>query len=103
MIICIAIAISKSFMLQRAAYPVLFNDCGNVFFCPMNLLVIVLGVITLFQFYNKSKKVKLATIVEGDQKSPFSISTTSSCRGGRYSFLWIAPLYPLYVPYIAEC
>ena len=37
---------------------------------------------------------KLATVVEGDQKSPFSIATTPRCRGGRYSFPWIAPLYP---------
>ena len=27
-------------------------------------------------------KVKLATIVEGDPKAPFSITTTPSCRGG---------------------
>ena len=31
-------------------------------------------------------KVKLATIVEGHPKSPFSIATTPKCRGGRYSF-----------------
>ena len=37
--------------------------------------------------------VKLATVVEGYQKAPFSIATTPSCRGGRYSFPWIAPLY----------
>ena len=30
-------------------------------------------------------KVKLATIVEGDPKAPFSIATTPRCRGGRYS------------------
>ena len=39
-------------------------------------------------------KVKLATIVEGDPKAPFSIATTPRCREGRYSFPWIAPLYP---------
>ena len=39
-------------------------------------------------------KVKLATLVEGDLKAPFSIATTPKCRGGRYSFPWIAPLYP---------
>ena len=33
-----------------------------------------------------SKKVKLATLVEGDPKAPFSIATTLRCRGGRYSF-----------------
>ena len=48
-------------------------------------------------------KVKSATVVEGDQKAPFSIATTPRCRGGLYSFLWIDPLYPRYVPYIAEC
>ena len=39
-------------------------------------------------------KVKLATIVEGDPKIPFSIATTPRCRGGRYSIPRIAPLYP---------
>ena len=42
----------------------------------------------------KSSKVKLATIVEGDLKAPFSIATTPRRRGGRYSIPWIAPLYP---------
>ena len=33
---------------------------------------------------------KLATIVEGNPKAPFSIATTPMCRGGRYSFpKWI--------------
>ena len=51
----------------------------------------------------RNKYVKLASVVEGDQKAPFSIATTLRCKGGRYSFPWIAPLYPRYVPYIAEC
>ena len=33
------------------------------------------------------KKVKLATIVEGNPKAPFSIATTPMCRGGRYTNL----------------
>ena len=41
-----------------------------------------------------NNQVKLVTVVEGDQKAPFSIATTLRCRGGRYSFPWIAPLYP---------
>ena len=45
----------------------------------------------------------MAIIVEGDLKVPFSIATTPRCRGGRSTFPWIAPLYPWYVPYIAEC
>ena len=51
----------------------------------------------------KVSKVKLAIIVEGDQKAPFSIATTLRCSGGHYSFPWIAPLYHWYIPYIAEC
>ena len=49
------------------------------------------------------KPVILATVVKSDQKAPFSLATTPRCRGGCYSFLWIAPLYPWYVPFIAEC
>ena len=39
----------------------------------------------------------------GDPKAPFLIATTPRCRGGHYSFPWIAPLYPWYIPYKAEC
>ena len=35
----------------------------------------------------------LAKSVKGDSKAHFSIATTPRCRGGHYSFLWIAPLY----------
>ena len=42
-------------------------------------------------------------IVEVDLKAPFSIATTSRCRGGRYSFPWIAPLYPRSLSYNTEC
>ena len=45
----------------------------------------------------------LATVVEGDQKAPFSIAATLMYREGGYTFLWIDPLYSWYVPYIAEC
>ena len=38
-------------------------------------------------------KVKLATLVKVDPKAPFQI-VTSRCRGGSYSFPWIASLYP---------
>ena len=39
-------------------------------------------------------KVKLVTVVEGDQKAPFSIATTPRYWGGHYSFPWIVSLYP---------
>ena len=35
----------------------------------------------------------METLVEGDANAPFSIATTPRCRGGCYSFPWIAPLY----------
>ena len=37
-------------------------------------------------------KQKVATLIKGDQKAPFSIATTTKCWGGRYSFPWIASL-----------
>ena len=38
-------------------------------------------------FLCRSKvKIKLVTLVEGDQNAPFSIGTTPRCSGGRYSF-----------------
>ena len=60
--------------------------------------------ININQNQNRSlKKVKLATVVEGDPKATFSVATTLSYRGGRFFFLWIAPLYLWYVLYNAEC
>ena len=44
--------------------------------------------------YTYKVKVKLATVIKSDLKAPFSIATTWKCREGRYSFPWIAPLYP---------
>ena len=38
--------------------------------------------------------IKLVTVVEGDQKAPFSIATTPRCSEGHNSFTGIAPLYP---------
>ena len=53
--------------------------------------------------YNTYMYKSLATLVEGDPKSPFSIAITLSRRGGHNSFPLIAPLYPWNVPYNAEC
>ena len=41
-----------------------------------------------------SKIIPAGIEVKSDQKAPISISTTPMCRGGCYSFPWIAPLYP---------
>ena len=40
----------------------------------------------------KVSKVKLAIVVEGDPKAPFSIAITAKCKGGRHSFPRIALL-----------
>ena len=45
-------------------------------------------------FIYKVCKVKLVSVVEGDQKAPFSIATTPRCMGEHYPFPWIASLYP---------
>ena len=50
-----------------------------------------------FKIFNN--KVKLVTVVEGNQKAHFSIATTPRCRGGQYCFPLIAPIDPRYVPY----
>ena len=42
-------------------------------------------------------KVKLATVVEGNLKAPFSRATTPKCRGKCYSFSWIAQPYTYFI------
>ena len=53
--------------------------------------------------HDTTSSIKLATVVEGGQNAPFSIATTPRCSGGSYSIPSIAPLYPWYIPYFAEC
>ena len=67
------------------------------------IMKILLNTFKSLSFLSRVSKVKLANIVDDNQKAPFSIATTLRCRGGHYSFLWITPLYPWYVPYIADC
>ena len=50
----------------------------------------------LMKLYRQVSKV-------GDRQAPSSIATTPRYREGHYPFPYIAPLYPWYVPYIAEC
>ena len=60
--------------------------------------MIIKNIMSVFAY-----KKKLATLVEGDLKAPFSIATTLRCRGGCYSIPWITPLYSWSLPYNAEC
>ena len=59
--------------------------------------------VTYKLFVNELYLVKLATVVEGDLKTSFSIATTSKCRGGHNFFPWITPLYLWSVPHNAKC
>ena len=66
--------------------------CNIIFVqCPGNLNRVFEAYLVL---YKDSKENKLATFVEGDPKAPFLIATTPRCRGGRYLFPRITPLYP---------
>ena len=61
-----------------------------IFFSNNNCFYKVIYILRQTAMY----KVKLATIIEGNPKAPFLIATTPRGRRGRYSFSWIAPLYP---------
>ena len=41
-------------------------------------------------------------VVESNRKALFTLATTRRCRGGCFSFSWIAPLYPSSISYSAE-
>ena len=71
----------------------LLNNCLEL----INIFIVWLSLCRLFIFfiYIYIYIYKLATLVNGDQKAPFSIATTLRCRRGHYSSPWIAPLYPL--------
>ena len=81
-------------IFMKHAYIHGVSSCGvlaNVLDCEIVVSDFELQ-LRYYVHFRTISKVKLATIVESDQKAPFSISTTSTCRGGRYFFLWIAPL-----------
>ena len=52
--------------------------------------------------YNRVQVLSIS-VVSKKRKALFSIATTPKCREGHYSFPWIAPLYPWYIPYNSEC
>ena len=63
-----------------------------MYMCLYKRIYVHLYIYIYIYIYN-NKVVKLVTLVEGVLKAPFSIATTPRCRGGRYSFPWVAPLY----------
>ena len=56
----------------------LSRDVISVFCCP--------GRQCQRKYFTLKLKVKLATVVDGDLRGPFSIATTLGCRGRHYSF-----------------
>ena len=61
---------------------------------PVTQFLTVRKKINEFKFPEFSFYSKLATVVEGNLKAPFSIATPLRFKGGRYSSPWITPLYP---------
>ena len=73
------------FILRSYSYDLFSRFFRVFFFCTQlyamkysNLMQMICS--QLFGF--KYSFLKLATLVEGDQKTPFSIATTLRCRGG---------------------
>ena len=60
------------------------------------------GILTSMGYSLPRPSFKKTVSKLGDPKDPFSIVTTPRCRGWCYSFPWMAPLCPWYVPYNAE-
>ena len=72
---------------------VLSTHCGLFFLSLFTVLINNVYIYIYIVKYLKGSyiviskvKVKMATIVEGNPKAPFSIASTPMCRGGRYSF-----------------
>ena len=97
-VILISLSLSLSLSLYLSISEVLFPPVKKKQWTHFSYFVSLFSTTT-----KRCKKVKLATVVEGDSMAPFSLATTPRCRGGHFSFPWIAPLYPGYVSYIAEC
>ena len=65
---------------------------NNISVKEYSWLVRFYGISTLLDYLMPNsvdtQKIKLATVVEGDPKAPFSMATTSRCSRGCYSFHW---------------
>ena len=72
------------------------NSCyqPDLMMMMMAMRIVILTAKLLKAPFTKTRRLFLATIVEDEQKGPFSITTKSRYRGGRYSIPCIAPLYP---------
>ena len=94
----------KQFYLTQTLDPI---RCFSISFTPSTQLCINsrANLVLFLWLSNQSRRrktkftpaivVKLVTVVEVDPKASFSIATTPRCRGGCYSYPWIAPPLPL--------
>ena len=78
--------------------PMIWTRCLISINMNINLSLTLKSLYWCFCYKCPTVQNKSATVVEGDKKALFSIDTIPRCRGGRYSFPGIAPLYPWYVP-----
>ena len=78
---------------------------GNKFLnvSVFHFIRLIYNVVLYIYIYIYISKVKLVTIVKGDPKTPFSITTRPRCRRGRYFIPCIAPFYSWSLLYSAEC
>ena len=70
------------------------SGCAWIFIIYICVCIDVCLCVCMCEWELYVSKVKLATIVEGNPKAPFSIATTPMCRGGRYSFPGLLDPYP---------
>ena len=68
----------------------MFADIVNTHLSGLMQIMKKLRIIYIYIYID----IKLATVVDSDQKVPFSKASTLMCRGRGYSFPRLAPLYP---------
>ena len=68
--------------------------CPNIYMCVFIFIYVYECVCIYIYIY-----ISWPSVIEGEPKAPFSITTTPMYRGRCYSFPWIAPLYPWSVPF----
>ena len=81
----IHLAKSKALKIHRSRSPTVINISSNKMKLPYKHIILPNNSSSKF-IENNLNISKLATVIEYDQKAPFSIATTQRCREGRYSF-----------------
>ena len=82
--------------ISKIYYPVILSNhnlldekTANIF-KVLHYMATKINTLKFISFVREQyNKVKLATVVEGNPKAPFSTASTLRCRRGCYSFLWL--------------